>query len=73
MTVAWRPNPTAPLWYEERGGEPVGPFFHNLSLQLPDSQSFSAVLAEARLPRGLSESLGNSMRSLSQSEIGGAY
>lgn len=46
---------------------------HNLSLQLPDSQSFSAVLAEARLPRGLSESLGNLMRSLSQSEIGGAY
>ena len=33
MTVAWRPNPTAPLWYEERRGEPVGPFFHDLSLQ----------------------------------------
>ncbi|MBL6734203.1 MAG: hypothetical protein ISP84_06645 [Candidatus Poseidonia sp.] len=33
MTLAWAPNPTAPLWYEERMGEPVGPFFHDLELQ----------------------------------------
>ena len=33
MTVTWAPNPTAPLWYEERMGEPVGPFFHDLELQ----------------------------------------
>ena len=32
MTAMWKPNPTAPLWYEENGGEPVGPFFEGLVL-----------------------------------------
>ena len=33
MTVTWRPNSTAPLWYEETKGEPEGPFFTELELE----------------------------------------
>lgn len=32
MITNWKPNPTAPLWYQETRGEPQGPFFHHLDL-----------------------------------------
>ena len=50
MTVAWRPNPTAPLWYEERRGEPVGPFFHDLSLQHAKQVGPSCVATTSASP-----------------------
>ena len=33
MMSNWKPNPTAPLWYQEESREPTGPFFHGLELQ----------------------------------------
>ena len=33
MIANWKPNPSAPLWYEERPGEPQGPFFSHLAIE----------------------------------------
>ena len=33
MSLAWRPNPTAPLWYADHNHEPQGPFFNDLELE----------------------------------------
>ena len=33
MSLAWRPNPTAPLWYADHHHEPQGPFFNDLELE----------------------------------------
>ena len=33
MIANWKPNPSAPLWNEERPGEPQGPFFSHLAIE----------------------------------------
>mgnify|MGYP001161025013 FL=1 len=33
MIANWKPNPSAPLWYSERHGEPHGPFFGDLTIE----------------------------------------
>src|SRR5210317_58562 len=33
MSVMWRPNPTAPLWYASSVDESEGPFFESLQLE----------------------------------------
>lgn len=33
MITNWKPNPTAPLWYQSEDGEPTGPFFQTLNVE----------------------------------------
>jgi len=33
LILNWKPNPSAPLWDDESGDEPLGPFFNHLNLQ----------------------------------------
>ena len=33
MSLAWKPNPTAPLWYQGGPDEPQGPFFHEVDIE----------------------------------------
>lgn len=43
MIANWKPNPTAPLWYQSGNDEPKGPFFQDLNVDHVEQRGPSCV------------------------------